>query len=104
MTTIAPYRSPAAPGKNGFGQALRAELTKFRTVRGWIIGALVGVLAMAGVGLLASAGRRGEGPAAAVGRAAPGALRTERSRCPRTRRAHAVELHGRHRGPAGHGR
>ncbi len=56
MTTIAPYRSPAAPGKNGFTQALRAELTKFRTVRGWIIGALVGVLAMAGVGLLASAG------------------------------------------------
>ena len=44
MTTIAPYRSPAAPGKNGFRQALRAELTKFRTVRGWIIGALVGVL------------------------------------------------------------
>ena len=56
MTTIAPYRSPAAPGKDGFTQALRAELTKFRTVRGWIIGALVGVLAMAGVGLLASAG------------------------------------------------
>src|SRR3984893_15282 len=56
MTTIAPYRSPAAPGKNGLRQALRAELTKFRTVRGWIIGALVGVLVMAGVGLLASAG------------------------------------------------
>ena len=56
MTTIAPYRSPDAPGKNGFRQALHAELTKFRTVRGWIIGALVGVLAMAGVGLLASAG------------------------------------------------
>ena len=56
MTTIAPYRSPAALGKDGFTQALRAELTKFRTVRGWIIGALVGVLAMAGVGLLASAG------------------------------------------------
>jgi ABC-type transport system involved in multi-copper enzyme maturation permease subunit len=56
MTTIAPYRSPAAPGRDGFRQALRAELTKFRTVRGWIIGALVGVLAMAGVGLLASAG------------------------------------------------
>ena len=59
MTTIAPYRSPAAPGKDGFTQALRAEFTKFRTVRGWIIGALVGVLAMAGVGLLAS-GRRPE--------------------------------------------
>jgi ABC-type multidrug transport system permease subunit len=65
MTTIAPYRSPAAPGKNGFTQALRAELTKFRTVRGWIIGALVGVLAMAGVGLLASAG--GQSACQAVG-------------------------------------
>ncbi len=71
MTTIAPYRSPAAPGKNGFAQALRAELTKFRTVRGWIIGALVGVLAMAGVGLLASAGGRAPArgsPAALAGR------------------------------------
>src|ERR1700730_5300842 len=65
MTTIAPYRSPAAPGKNGLRQALRAELTKFRTVRGWIIGALVGVLAMAGVGLLASAG--GQSACQAVG-------------------------------------
>lgn len=56
MTTIAAYRSSAAPGESGFAQALRAELTKFRTVRGWIIGGLVGVLVMAGVGLLASAG------------------------------------------------
>src|SRR3984957_18073786 len=56
MTAIAPYRSPASPGQAGFPQALRAEWTKFRTVRGWIIGALVGVLAMAGLGLLASAG------------------------------------------------
>jgi ABC-type multidrug transport system permease subunit len=56
VTTIAPYRSPAAAGKSGFAQALRAELTKFRTVRGWIIGAVVGVLVMAGVGLLASGG------------------------------------------------
>jgi ABC-type transport system involved in multi-copper enzyme maturation permease subunit len=56
MTMIAPYRSPAAPGRDGFAQLLRAELTKFRTVRGWIIGTLVGVLVMAGVGLLASGG------------------------------------------------
>jgi len=65
MTTTAPYRSPAAPGRDGFAQALRAELTKFRTVRGWIIGALVGVLVMAGVGLLASGG--GQSACQAVG-------------------------------------
>jgi ABC-type transport system involved in multi-copper enzyme maturation permease subunit len=56
MTVIAPYRSPASPGRNGFAQALRAEWTKFRTVRGWVIGALVAVLVMAGIGLLASGG------------------------------------------------
>jgi hypothetical protein len=56
MTAIAPYRSPASPGRDGFAQALRAEWTKFRTVRGWVIGALVAVLVMAGIGLLASGG------------------------------------------------
>jgi ABC-type transport system involved in multi-copper enzyme maturation permease subunit len=58
MTAIAPYRSAAGPGRAGFPQAMRAEWTKFRTVRGWVIGALVGVLVMAGLGLLASAGGR----------------------------------------------
>ncbi|HTR92434.1 MAG TPA: ABC transporter permease subunit [Trebonia sp.] len=61
MTAIAPYRSPASAGRDGFGSvgfsaALRAEWTKFRTVRGWVIGALVAVLATAGLGILASSG------------------------------------------------
>jgi ABC-type transport system involved in multi-copper enzyme maturation permease subunit len=56
MTAIAPYRSPSAAGRDGFPAAVRAEWTKFRTVRGWVIGALIGVLAMAGLGLAASAG------------------------------------------------
>jgi ABC-type transport system involved in multi-copper enzyme maturation permease subunit len=71
MTAIAPYRSryrsPGAPGRDGFAQALRAELTKFRTVRGWVIGTLVAALAMAGVGLLASGGGRTACQAVGVG-------------------------------------
>jgi ABC-type transport system involved in multi-copper enzyme maturation permease subunit len=56
MTALAPYRSPGAPGKAGFAQALHAEWTKFRTVRGWVIGAAVAVLVMTALGLLASGG------------------------------------------------
>jgi ABC-2 family transporter protein len=67
VTVIAPYRSPAAPGRDGFAQALRAEWTKFRTVRGWVIGALVAALAMAGVGLLAAVGGRSACEAVGVG-------------------------------------
>ena len=32
-----PYRSPLPAGRDGFAQLLRAELTKFRTVRAWVI-------------------------------------------------------------------
>ena len=43
--TIRPYR-PATPaaGRDGFGHLLRAEWTKFRTVRGWVIATLVAML------------------------------------------------------------
>jgi ABC-type transport system involved in multi-copper enzyme maturation permease subunit len=52
MTTITPYRTPGPTGRDGFGQLLHAELTKFRTVRGWIVGMLIAVIVVAGLGAL----------------------------------------------------
>ncbi len=52
MTTVTPYRSDLRPGRDGFGQLVHAEWTKFRTVRGWIIGMLVAIAVTAGIGLL----------------------------------------------------
>ena len=51
MTTIAPYHSPGQDGRDGFPQLLHAEWTKFRTVRGWIIGMLVAIAVTAGLGV-----------------------------------------------------
>ena len=56
MTVIAPYQPQVTSGGDGFRQLLRAEWTKFRTVRGWIITLLVTVLVMVGFGLLSAAG------------------------------------------------
>jgi ABC-type transport system involved in multi-copper enzyme maturation permease subunit len=39
-----PYRTPRPAGGDGFRQLLHAEWTKFRTVRGWVVGTLVGAL------------------------------------------------------------
>ena len=50
MTTITPYRSTERGTRDGFGQLLHAEWTKFRTVRGWVIGMILAVLATAGLG------------------------------------------------------
>jgi ABC-type transport system involved in multi-copper enzyme maturation permease subunit len=44
MTTITPSRPAARLGRAGFAHLLRAEFTKFRTVRGWVIAILVAVL------------------------------------------------------------
>jgi ABC-type transport system involved in multi-copper enzyme maturation permease subunit len=52
MSVMAPYRSGRAAGTSAFRQLLRAEWTKFRTVRGWVIGTLVGLLLMVGLGVL----------------------------------------------------
>jgi ABC-type transport system involved in multi-copper enzyme maturation permease subunit len=37
---VTPYRSSLPAGRDGFLQLLRAEWTKFRTVRGWVIAAV----------------------------------------------------------------
>jgi ABC-type transport system involved in multi-copper enzyme maturation permease subunit len=51
VTTITKYRSPVQDGRDGFGQLIYAEWTKFRTVRGWVIGMIVAILVTAGIGL-----------------------------------------------------
>jgi ABC-type transport system involved in multi-copper enzyme maturation permease subunit len=58
MTTQATVPHPLAPqaGRDGFAQLVRAEWTKFRTVRGWIIGLVVAALVAAGIGLLTAVG------------------------------------------------
>jgi hypothetical protein len=55
MTTLAPYRSELRTGRDGFAQLLRAEWTKFRTVRGWVIGMIVVLLVIVGLGALTGA-------------------------------------------------
>jgi|HubBroStandDraft_5_1064220.scaffolds.fasta_scaffold07571_4 hypothetical protein len=54
-TTVTPYRSGRTPGRDGFAQLLRAEWTKFRTVRGWLI-ALAAAAVMAALATVAIAG------------------------------------------------
>ncbi len=43
-TTTAPYRPELPAGRHGFGQLLHAEWTKFRTLRGWVITAVLAAL------------------------------------------------------------
>ena len=47
MTDARTGRSLPA-GRDGFAQLLRAEWTKFRTVRGWVIGMIVALLVIVG--------------------------------------------------------
>jgi ABC-type transport system involved in multi-copper enzyme maturation permease subunit len=46
------YRSAAPGGRDGFAFLLWAEWTKFRTVRGWVVGMIVAGLLTVGIGLL----------------------------------------------------
>ena len=58
--TVTPYRSAGPAGRDGFAQLLRAEWTKFRTVRGWVIGVVAAVLATLGIGVFAAVGGSSE--------------------------------------------
>jgi ABC-type transport system involved in multi-copper enzyme maturation permease subunit len=53
--TVAPRQAGAGPQaerRAGFGQLLRAEWIKFRTVRGWVIGMVIAALVTVGIALL----------------------------------------------------
>jgi ABC-type transport system involved in multi-copper enzyme maturation permease subunit len=49
--TATVYRPRVRSGGDGFAQTLRAEWVKFRTVRGWVVGMIVAVLAIVALGL-----------------------------------------------------
>ena len=49
------YQSTLPLGRDGFPQLLRAEWTKLRSVRGWVIGLLVAAVLTVGIGVLAAA-------------------------------------------------
>jgi ABC-2 family transporter protein len=70
--TITPYRSGQRPGRDDFPHLLRAEWTKFRTVRGWVIAmvgsALLTVLAVVALtGASSGSQNAGAHPAVAIG-------------------------------------
>jgi ABC-type transport system involved in multi-copper enzyme maturation permease subunit len=63
--TITSHRSGVRAARDGFAQLLRAELTKFRTVRGWVIAMAAGALVTVLLGLFAANGSHascGNGP------------------------------------------
>jgi ABC-type transport system involved in multi-copper enzyme maturation permease subunit len=74
MSTQATMPHPPAPqsGRDGFAQLVRAEWTKLRTVRGWVIGLVVAALVMAGIGLLIAVGGSSSCQSAAGGPARSG--------------------------------
>jgi hypothetical protein len=70
--TITPYRSGQRPGRDDFPHLLRAEWTKFWTVRGWVI-AMVAAALLTALTVVALAGisdgsqNAGANPAVAIG-------------------------------------
>ena len=54
--TVTSYRSALSVGDDGFASTVRSEWTKFRTVRGWVVGLVAGALVTVLVSLLAATG------------------------------------------------
>ncbi len=73
--TTTPYRSGLPAGRDGFVQLLHAEWTKFRTVRGWVLGMTVAGLVTVLFGLLGPAG-------SSISCAGPGGQACTRDRFP----------------------
>ena len=69
--TISPYRPAQQTGRDGFAQLVRAEWTKFRTVRGWVIGLVVAVLVMLGLGLFGAGGSSSSCQSTSAGSGSP---------------------------------
>ena len=74
--TVTPYRPDLRAGHDGFTQLLRAEWTKLRTVRGWVIAMIVVPLVIVGIALLdhsscSGSVTPGSAPALGVGCSSP---------------------------------
>ncbi len=52
--TVAPHRARLTPERESFWRLVRAELTKFRTVRGWVIAVLLTIVAITAFVFVAS--------------------------------------------------
>jgi ABC-type transport system involved in multi-copper enzyme maturation permease subunit len=56
VTATMTERAGTGVERDGFGRVVRAEWTKFRTVRGWVIAMVIAAAVTAGVGLWAASG------------------------------------------------
>ncbi|MFE2473972.1 hypothetical protein ACFXA6_53765, partial [Streptomyces mirabilis] len=55
-STFTPYRSPLKPAREGFGRLLRAEWSKFWTVRVWVLALVVAAAVTVAISQLAASG------------------------------------------------
>ena len=75
-----PHRPAQHEGRDGFAQLVRAEWTKFRTVRGWVIGLVTAIVVMVGLGLFAAAAAAARARLWAAARPGPAGPARPRSR------------------------